>query len=151
VDALSTFLIGRGGIEKAAGGKKAIVMPYSNFLSDLYGNALVTSADLAKNNPDLVKRFRTATLKALQYTIEHADEAAQILHDAQPAADVAAAKGEITLMAPYVKPADTKAPIGALDQQQVVRAIAILQGAGLIPSGLTPDAVVDFSLTPQAT
>jgi NitT/TauT family transport system substrate-binding protein len=51
-------------------------------------------------------------------------------------------------MAPYVKPSAATAPIGALNQQQVARAIAILQGAGLIPSGLTPDAVVNFDLTP---
>jgi NitT/TauT family transport system substrate-binding protein len=149
VDALSTFLIGRGGIEKAAG-KKAVIMPYSDYLSDLFGNALVTTAALAKDNPDLVKRFSGAMLKALQWTIENPDEAAQILNKANPTSDVAAAKGEITLMAPYVKPAGS-APIGAFDQQRVARAIAILQGAGLMPPGLAPDAVVAFDLTPKAT
>lgn len=149
VDALSTFLIGRGGIEKAAG-KKAVIMPYSDYLSDLFGNALVTTAALAKDNPDLVKRFSGAMLKALQWTIENPDEAAQILNKANPTSDVAAAKGEITLMAPYVKPAGS-APIGTFDQQRVARAIAILQGAGLMPPGLAPDAVVAFDLTPKAT
>jgi NitT/TauT family transport system substrate-binding protein len=148
VDALSTFLIGRGGIEKAAG-KKAVIMPYGDYLSDLFGNALVTSADLAQRNPDLVKRFEGAMLKALQWTVEHPDEAAQILNKANPTADITAAKGEITLMAPYVKPSGS-APIGSLDQQRVARAIAILQGAGLMPAGLTPDAVVAFNLTPKA-
>jgi NitT/TauT family transport system substrate-binding protein len=149
VDALSTFLIGKAGIEKAAGGKKAVIMPYSDFLSDLFGNALVTTADLAKNNPDMVKRFRDAMLKALKYTIENPDDAAAILNKANPTSDVAAAKGEITLMAPYVKPGGN-APIGALDQQRVAKAIAILQGAGLMPAGLAPDAVVAFDLTPKA-
>ena len=51
-------------------------------------------------------------------------------------------------MTRYVKPTVTNAPIGALDQQRVARAIAILQGSGLIPSGLTPEAVVAFDLTP---
>ena len=148
VDALSTFLIGRGGIEKAAG-KKAVIMPYGDYLSDLFGNALVTSAQMAQQNPDLVKRFEGAVLKALQWTIEHPDEAAQILNKANPTSDVTAAKGEITLMTPYVKPTGT-APIGSIDQQRVARAIAILQGAGLMPSGLAPDAVVDFALTPKA-
>jgi len=148
VDALSTFLIGRGGIEKAAG-TKAIIMPYSDYLSDLFGNALVTSASLAQSNPDLVKRFRDAMLKALQWTIENPDDAAQILKKANPTADVAAATGEIKLMTPYVKPTGN-APIGSFDQQRVARSIAILQGAGLMPAGLTPDAVVAFNLTPVA-
>jgi len=149
VDALSTFLIGRAGIEKAAN-KKAIIMPYSDYLSDLYGNGIVTSASLAQQNPDLVKRFRDAALKGLKYTIDHPDEAAQILKKAQPTADVAAATGEIKLMTPYVASSGASSPFGSLDQQKVARAIAILQGAGLIPSGLTPDSVVAFDLTPKA-
>jgi len=149
VDALSTFLIGRGGIEKAAG-KPALVLPYSDYLSDLFGNGLVTTAALAKDNPDLVKRFRTAALKGLQWTIENPEQAAEILKAAQPAADVAAATGEIKLMAPYVKPSAANTPIGALDEQRVARAIAILQGAGLMPAGLKPQAVVAFDLTKES-
>jgi NitT/TauT family transport system substrate-binding protein len=148
VDALSTFLIGRGGIEKAAGGKKAVVMPYSDYLSDLFGNGLVTTAALAKDNPDLVKRFRDAMLKALQWTMDNPDQAAAILQKAQPAADPAAAVGEIKAMTPYVKPSTAGAVVGALDQQRVARAIAILQGAGLMPAGLAPDKVVAFDLVP---
>jgi NitT/TauT family transport system substrate-binding protein len=150
VDALSTFLIGRAGIEKAAGGKKAIILPYSDFLSDLYGNGIITSVGLTQQNPDLVKRFRDAVLKGLKYTIEHPDEAATILKKAQPAADVAAATGEIKLMTPYVTSSGAGAPFGALDQNRVARAIAILSGAGLINPGLTPESVVAFDLTPKA-
>jgi len=147
VQALSTFLIGSKGIEKAAGGKKTVVLPYSKYLGDLYGNGIITTSKIAKENPDLARRFRDASLKALKYTIEHPDEAAQILKKAQPAADVTAALGEITLMTPYVT---SGAGVGVMEQERVARAIATLQGAGLIPAGLTPDAVVDFSLTPKA-
>jgi NitT/TauT family transport system substrate-binding protein len=149
VDALSTFLIGRGGIEKAAG-KKAVIMPYSDYLADLFGNALFTTSTVAQQNPGLVKRFRDAALKGLQYSIEHPEESADILKKAQPPADTAAAIGEIKLMTPYVTSAGAGKPIGIVDQQRVARAIAILQGAGLIPSGLTPETVVDFSLVPAA-
>ena len=37
------------------------------------------------------------------------------------------------------------APIGHFDQARVAQSIAVLQGAGLIQAGLTPDKVVDFS------
>ncbi|WP_433047894.1 ABC transporter substrate-binding protein [Dactylosporangium sp. CS-033363] len=147
VQALSTFLIGVKGIEKAAGGKKTVVLPYSKYLGDLYGNGLITTAKIAKENPDLAKRFRDAALKGLQYTIEHPDEAAQILKKAQPAADVTAAVGEITLMKPYVT---SGSGLGVMEQERVARAIATLQASELIPAGLTPDSVVDFSLTPKA-
>ena len=60
----------------------------------------------------------------------------------QPAADVTAAVGEITLMAPYVKTS------GVIDRKRVTDAIATLERSGLITPGLTPDSVVDFALAP---
>jgi NitT/TauT family transport system substrate-binding protein len=147
VSAVSTFLIGKGGIEKAAGGKKSVVLPYSDYLRDLFGNAIVTTAEITEKNPEMAKRFRDVMLKALKYTIDHPEEAAEIMNKAQPAADKAAATGEIKLMTPYVT--SGAGAFGALDEQRAARAIAILQGAGLIPAGLTPDKVVDFDLTPK--
>jgi len=51
-------------------------------------------------------------------------------------------------MTPYVTAGG--GPFGGLDKERASRAIAILQGAGLIPSGLTADQVVDFDITPKA-
>ncbi|GIJ49172.1 hypothetical protein Val02_60580 [Virgisporangium aliadipatigenens] len=147
VDALSTFLIGAKGIEKAAGGRKTVVLPYGDQLKDLFGNGLITTAAIARDKPDLARRFRDAMLKALEYTIDHPEEAAQILKKAQPAADVTAAVGEITLMTPYVRA--TGIPIGSLDQARVARAITTLEEGGLIKPGLKPEAVVDFGLVPK--
>lgn len=142
VDALSTFLIGVKGIEKATGGKKAVVLPYSRYLPELFGNGIIAPVTVTRDRPDLAKRFRDAALKGLRYTIEHPDEAAQILKKAQPAADLTAAVGEITLMTPYVKPS------GVIDRKRVTEAIAALESGGLIPPGLTPDSLVDFNLAP---
>ncbi|WP_045747887.1 ABC transporter substrate-binding protein [Actinoplanes rectilineatus] len=142
VDALSTFLIGARGIEKAAGGRKTVVLPYSEYLPELFGNGLIAPSSVTDGQPDLTKRFRDAALKGLRYTLEHPDEAAQIMKKAQPAADVTAAVGEITLMAPYVKPS------GVIDKGRVTGALTTLERNGLINPGLTADAVVDFTLTP---
>ncbi|RSM69436.1 membrane lipoprotein lipid attachment site [Actinoplanes sp. ATCC 53533] len=142
VDALSTFLIGVKGIEKAAGGKKAVVQPYSEYLPELFGNGILAPVTITRDRPDLARRFRDAALKGLQYTLDHPEEAAQILKKAQPAADVTAAVGEITLMAPYVKAS------GVIDRKRVTDAIATLERSGLISPGLTPDSVVDFNLAP---
>lgn len=149
VPAVSTFLIGKGGIEKAAGGKKAVILPYSEYLNDLFGNGIVTTTDIAKNKTDLAKRFREAAMKGLQYTIEHPDEAAAIQHRSTPASNEAAAKSEINMMKPYVT-STTGGPIGSIDEQRTAKALAILQGSGLIPAGLTPADVVAFDVTPKA-
>jgi NitT/TauT family transport system substrate-binding protein len=147
VDALSTFLLGRTGIEKAANAK-AVVLPYSQYLKNLLGNGIVTSAKLAKENPGLASRFRDAALKGLRYTIEHPQEAAQLLKKAQPSADVDAAVGEITAMTAAVTP-DNGAPIGSTDEARVQKVIETLVSAGLMPAGLKPSDVVDFGLIPK--
>jgi NitT/TauT family transport system substrate-binding protein len=143
VDALSAFLLSQKALETVSG-KQVVVMPYSQYLSDLFGNAIITSPETIATKRDLVQRFVGAAMKGLQYTVDNPAEAANILHTAQPTAVVGAAIGEITAMKPYVTPANG-APIGHFDQARVERGLAVLQGAGLIPAGLTPDKVVDFS------
>jgi NitT/TauT family transport system substrate-binding protein len=151
----ATFLIGAGGIKKAAKVDKVNILPYSNYLTDVYGNALITSPKLAKSDPDEVKRFRDAMLEALAWTIKNPQDAAKILGKYNPTANTpaaqAAAVGEITSMAPYVDSSSSGTPIGAIDQQRVARSIALLEGQGLIPAGsLTPNKIVDFAVTPKA-
>ncbi|MET7574807.1 ABC transporter substrate-binding protein [Streptomyces sp. NPDC005492] len=146
-DALSTFLIGRPTIEKAtvqARSKHVVVFPYSTYLPDLYGNATVTSASLAAKSPDLVKRFRTALLKGLKYTIQHPDEAGKLLHSKHPETDAAAATAEIKLMTPSVTAEGTES-IGLITEARMQRAITSLQSAGVIQPGMTPQNVVDFA------
>jgi len=148
VDALSTFLLSKKALETVSK-KKVVVMPYSTYLSDLYGNTIITKPELISSNPDLVKRFVAASIKGLQYTVEHPDEAAAILNKAEPTAAVPAAIGEIEAMKPYVPP-PAGGPVGQMSEQRVARTIATLQGAGLMPTGMTPDKVVDFSFFPTA-
>jgi NitT/TauT family transport system substrate-binding protein len=143
VDALSTFLLSQKALATVSK-KQVTVMPYSEYLSNLFGNAIITTPDEIATKKDLVQRFVGAAMKGLQYTVDHPDEAAAILHTAVPTAVVPAAVGEITAMKPYVAPANG-APIGHFDQARVAQSIAVLQGAGLIQAGLTPDKVVDFS------
>jgi NitT/TauT family transport system substrate-binding protein len=146
VDALSTFLLSQKSLETVAK-KPVTVLPYSTYLSDLFGNAIITKPELIASNRDLVQRFDDAAMKGLQYTLANPAEAAAILNKAEPTALVAGAVGEINAMKPYVAPAGG-APIGHMDEQRVARSIAVLQGNGLMPAGLTPDKIVDFTFIP---
>ena len=139
VDAVSTFLLSRKALETATK-KEVVVMPYSDYLKNLYGNVLVTRSDLLTGDRDLVKRFTDAALKGLAYSLDNPDEAAAILNKAEPTAAVPAAVGEIKAMKQY------STPVGKLDQQRVAAGIAELVSTGLMPAGLTPAQVADFSL-----
>lgn len=146
VDALSTFLIGRAGIERRAG-KPATVLPYSEYMRDVYGNALIVSDAIAKTSPDLAIRFRDAYLKGLRYTLDHPDEAGEILHKYQPATAVADVVSEVSAMKPYSDVPPLR--LGALDGPRLARAISTLQSLGLTPPGLRPEDLVDFGLALQ--
>jgi len=150
VDGIGQFVVGKPTIEGIAKGKTAVLLPYSDYLQDLYGNALITSSQYAKDNPEKVKKFSAALLKGLEAAIASPDEAGTILKKAVPTANPASAAAELTLMAPFVRSEASGVPVGALDSQRVARSIAILQGSGQIQAGLTPEQVISFDLVPNA-
>jgi NitT/TauT family transport system substrate-binding protein len=149
VDGIGQFVVGQPTVE-AVTKKKAVVLPYSNVMTDLYGNALITSTKLAKEQPDMVKRFTAALLKGLDYSLAHPQEAGDILKRNVDTANPAAAAAELQLMAAYVRSAGSGAAIGTVDAQRVARSIALLQGAGAIPAGMTPEKIIDFNLVPKS-
>lgn len=150
VDGIGQFVVGRATLESLAKGKKAVVLPYSDVMTDLYGNVLLTSTELIKEKPEMVKKFAQALLRGLEYSIVNPKEAGEILKKNVPATNADAAAAELELMAPYVRSAGSGAEIGTLDAQRVARNIAILQGAGAIPAGLTPEQVADLSVMSKA-
>jgi NitT/TauT family transport system substrate-binding protein len=150
VDGIGQFVVGKPTVESIAKTKKAVLLPYSDYLQDLYGNALITSKAYAEKNPDKVKKFSTALLKGLEAAITSPAEAGQLLKKYVPTANPQAAAAELQLMAAFVRSDGSGVPVGALDSQRVARSIAILQGAGAIPAGLTPEQVISFDLVPKA-
>jgi NitT/TauT family transport system substrate-binding protein len=141
-DALSTFIIQRGVVEQVAG-KKMRVFPMNEFLDDLLGTGLVATSKLADENPDLVTRFRDAALRGLEYTMDNPEEAINILAARNPGAVPAppAFVAQIRVMTPYVR-ANGADSVGVIDEAHVMRCISVLESAGLIPSGITPSAVI---------
>ncbi|BCJ60209.1 ABC transporter substrate-binding protein [Micromonospora endophytica] len=149
VDGIGQFVVGQPTIE-AVTKKKAVLLPYSNVMQDLYGNVLITSKQYATEKPEQVKRFTEALLKGLEYALTNPQEAAEILAKNAEAVNPAAAAAELQLMAGYVRSSNSGTALGTLDSGRVAKSIAILRGAGALKSDLTPDQVIDFNLTPKA-
>jgi len=150
IDVATQFVVGKGFVESVAKGRKAVVLPYSDYLVDLYGNGIAVTNKTAKDDPDRVRRFNEAILKGLAYAVENPQEAGTIYAKYQKAQPARAAGGEMALMAPYVKSSASGGQVGALDQSRVARNIAILQGAGTIPTSFRPDEVVSFDFLPKS-
>lgn len=149
VDGIGQFVVGRPTIA-AVTGKEPTFLPYSDYLTDLYGNVLITQSKYAKEKPEEVKAFAGALLKGLEYALANSQEAADILKKKDPTANVQAAKGELDLMAAFVRSAGSGEKIGTIDTARVARSIAILQGSGQIPAGLTPEQIISVDLLPKA-
>jgi len=149
--AIGQYVTSLPGVQRASGGKEIVTLPYSTYLTDLYGAALVTSTDLIKKNPDLVHRYTGALLKGMDYTVKNPDEAAAILKKAVPTTDLGGAIAGIKTMAPYVGPGQNGDAYGQFDQGKVARGTALLQGLGLYPNGFDPERVVDFATMQAAS
>jgi NitT/TauT family transport system substrate-binding protein len=150
VDGIGQFVVGTPLIEAAAKGRKAVVLPYGDLVPDLYGNVLVTSKQMAQNDPGLVQRFTAVLLRALDYAVEHPEETGQILKKYQPTQDAAVARAELDLMKWYVKPVGFRGPVGELTEPRVETILRTLVGAGAIPDGsVRPGDVASFDLAPK--
>jgi NitT/TauT family transport system substrate-binding protein len=141
VDAIGLFVVGTPAVEKVANGRKAVVLPYSTYLADLFGTVLVTPKSVIDRDPELVRRFCGALLKGLVYALDNPDEAGAIMRRAVPESDAAVTAAEMTLMRPYALPG-VGVPVGVLELPRVARTIALLQALGLYSTAFTPEQIV---------
>ncbi|MFJ6662194.1 ABC transporter substrate-binding protein [Streptomyces sp. NPDC091377] len=149
VSGIGQFVVGVPLIERAAQGRKTVVLAYGEKLPFLYGNAIATSERIAEGRPDLVKKFTVALMQGLRHAVNHPEETGRILRKYQPTQDAEVASAEMSLMAPYVKPADFNGQLGAVDRRRVDQIIRMLASAEALPKGsVEADNVVDFSLVP---
>jgi NitT/TauT family transport system substrate-binding protein len=143
VDAIGQFVVGQPAVQ-AAIHRPPVVLPYGDYLGDLYGNVVVSTVDIVKNDPDLVRRFVNALMRGLRYAVDNPDEAGQLLHEAVPTTPAAVAAAELELMRSYVATAQPGHGLGAFDASRVARGIALLQSIGLYPTAFDPSQLVDF-------
>jgi NitT/TauT family transport system substrate-binding protein len=86
---------------------------------DTPGYAIVTSEDLLKQKPQLVKAFKDATIKGIDYSVSNPGEAVQMLTKAVPElkVEIETAKWQATI--PVTRsPFTDKNGLGALDKQK---------------------------------
>jgi len=153
VQGIGQFMVGEPLIANADKEKhrKVITLPYGKVLPDLYGNAIITRSDLAKDHPDQVKKFSNALLKGLQDTFNDPAAAAAILKKYVPNTDLAVATKELEIMKEYIKPDDFKGPLGEVTQERVQKVISLLEQSNAIGKGsIKPEDVVTLNLAPKS-
>lgn len=139
VDAIGAYAVDTPGVQAAAQGKQAVVLPYSKYLTDLYGTVVLATTAVVNASPDLVQRFVGALVKSIRYAVDNPAEAGTLINAKLPAIKAVTVTKTMTLMKPYVTTA-------TMDQSRVMRGIALLETAGLAQAGLTPEAIVNFDI-----
>jgi NitT/TauT family transport system substrate-binding protein len=149
LDAIGSYSIDQPGVAAAlkAAGKEdeTLALPYSEYVTDLFGTVIISPTSVTKKKQDLGKRFTHALMKGANYAVQHPEEGAQIMgKNVGPDLNVAGATATMKLMAPYVDAGD-------LDPAKVMRSIALLENAQMAPAGLAPEKLVAFDLGPSKT
>ncbi|MFE4196991.1 ABC transporter substrate-binding protein [Paenarthrobacter sp. NPDC056912] len=143
VDAIGQFVVAEGLIERATNGKKAVFLPFSDYLPDLYGTALMTSEKTLAEKPKEVAAFSAALLKGLKYSLANPEEAGEILKKHVPTQDAAVAADEIKVMTPYV---GTQNPNGSFSKSRVQTILDMFSKANALNRTVQPSDVAAFTI-----
>ncbi len=93
VDAVFDWIVGNQGYwEAGLDMDHLVIIPWSKWGVNPYGNALMASDKMIAEKPEMLKKFLKATMKAWAWCVEHPDEAAAIFVKDNPEVPVLAAK-----------------------------------------------------------
>jgi NitT/TauT family transport system substrate-binding protein len=132
-------------LEAKAGGTGSLsIMVGSKFGYDVYGSGLFTSDKIAKEKPDLAKRFVAAYLKAFDDVVKDPKAAAEIVAKANPEyankVDVLEKQLEADIASTFSS-ADGKTPLGAMSKEEWAKTIDVLQQQGALKQPVAVDTV----------
>jgi NitT/TauT family transport system substrate-binding protein len=79
IPAIDFFIITKPAMERAVKDAKVVTFLFADHGLDLYSNGIGAKESYLKENPEVVKAFVRAALKAYQYSFKHPEEAAEII------------------------------------------------------------------------
>lgn len=124
-DAVGYYSISEAILKKAIGDKELVQLKYADTGMDFYSNGIIASEEILQSNPDLVRRFVSATLRGLEYAIENPEEAAGILNSYHSQIDIDVGAAEVRAVGGLV---DADNP-GGIDLNRMQQTVDIVAGA----------------------
>ena len=136
IDALHGYITSEAVILKQRYGIETIAISPINYGIDFYGDTLFTSREILKEKPDLVARFRRASIKGWQYAMANNGEVVDMILDLPtariPMPDRKTLLGEAEAMNNIVL--STVVEIGHMNPGRWERMAQIYQGLGIVKS-----------------
>jgi NitT/TauT family transport system substrate-binding protein len=133
-DGIGQFIVGEPLLAKSAAPKQVLALSYADAGLDLYGNGIIASDATIKSNPDLVRRFVTATMQGLKDAIADPQAAGTIMNKHHREVDADIAAGETRIVGTL-----TGQPLGVLDALRVKKTLDIVAGAYTLKHPVMPD------------
>ncbi|MFQ5914602.1 MAG: ABC transporter substrate-binding protein [Nitrospinota bacterium] len=129
IDGFITYSTVRGAFEGPARGKgqKIKWFNFSQMGLDLYGNGVISTEAVLKDNPRLVQGFVKAALRSTKWSIENPQEAVKLVTEALPAVNPNVAKtvfGEMAIT--FTDSITPKKGIGWVDPQKMARTVSFV-------------------------
>lgn len=127
VPAVETFVMSQPGVVKAVGADQERTFLLADHGLTLYSNGIVAREDMLKTKPDLVKAFVAASLKGWKYTLDHPDEAADIVVKLNKGLERDVALQEIKIVSTLVQSSDTNTKgLGAIDSKEMDASVKLI-------------------------
>jgi NitT/TauT family transport system substrate-binding protein len=126
-------------VQLTRAGKELNVIQVSDYM-DLVSNGLITNETVVRENPDLVRRLVRATLRGVEYTIAHPDEAFAIARQAVPEITDADAPVQRAVLEASIALWRSDAP-GVSDPQAWAKSVEFMQATGLVEAPVEVDSL----------
>ncbi len=130
-------------------GKHWMEFPYANYGLDLYSHGLLVRDELIAKQPDRVRRFVEATMKAWAWSIENPKEALAIFVKANPAVNPDQAREHFRIAIDHIMTETaSREGIGYIDPAKMKHTVEFVSEYFNI-KGVAPDDVYTNAFTPK--
>jgi NitT/TauT family transport system substrate-binding protein len=132
-------------------GKEAVSMLYSDYGLSAYGNAIIVRDARVTENPDLVRRFTEASLRGLAYSLDHPEEAVDLLRKYNPEIDRDGALDEIATFKKIQSTDDVqKHGFGYIDEKRLAETRDVVTKALALKRTVSIDDIYSKGFLPNA-
>ncbi len=126
-----------------------IIFKYGDYLN-LLGNGIIVNEDFLKKHPDAVRKFLRAIIRGIKYTIEHPEEAIDILLIKDPTLnkDMELKRLKMALELINVKGITDKYGLGYVEPSMIERNIDTIVSVLNLSRRPSVNEIIDFSYLP---
>jgi NitT/TauT family transport system substrate-binding protein len=135
VDGIGQYTVGEPLLKKSAAPKEIVRLAYSDAGLDFYGAGIIAMESTIKSQPDMIRRFVTATMRGLKDAIANPREAGEIMNKHHRQIDADVATGETEMVAALAVVPNT--PLGSVDPAGVQRTIDFISSAYTLKNPIT--------------